>query len=61
MRTHPSHHRERSHTGKDGVHRTLTLKQTGARWRVKRLERMAALCCLWYSDQFDAYWKKAAG
>jgi hypothetical protein len=39
----------------------LRLKQTGARWRVKRLERMAALCCLHYSDQFDAYWKKAAG
>jgi hypothetical protein len=37
------------------------LKQTGARWRIKRLERMAALCCLWYSDLFDAYWKKAAG
>jgi hypothetical protein len=37
------------------------LKQTGARWRVKRLERMAALCCLHYGDQFDAYWKKAAG
>jgi hypothetical protein len=39
----------------------LRLKQTGARWRVKRLERMAALCCLWYSDLFDAYWKKATG
>lgn len=37
------------------------LKQTGARWRVRRLERMAALCCLDYSDQFEAYWKKAAG
>jgi hypothetical protein len=37
------------------------LKQTGARWRVKRLERMAALCCLHYGDQFDAYWKKATG
>lgn len=37
------------------------LKQTGARWRVKRLERMAALCCLWYSDLFDSYWKSAAG
>ncbi len=37
------------------------LKQTGARWRVRRLERMAALCCLVYSDQFDAYWKKNAG
>jgi len=39
----------------------LRLKQTGARWRVKRLERMAALCCLHYGDQFDAYWKKLAG
>jgi hypothetical protein len=37
------------------------LKQTGARWKVRRLERMAALCCLAYGDQFDAYWKKAAG
>jgi hypothetical protein len=37
------------------------LKQTGARWKVRRLERMAALCCLSYSDQFAAYWKKAAG
>lgn len=37
------------------------LKQTGARWRVRRLERMAALCCLHYGDQFEAYWKKAAG
>ncbi len=37
------------------------LKQTGARWKVRRLERMAALCCLAYSEQFEAYWKKAAG
>ncbi len=37
------------------------LKQTGAWWRVRRLERMAALCCLHYGDQFEAYWKKAAG
>lgn len=37
------------------------LKQTGARWRVRRLERMASLCCLTYGDQFDAYWKQAAG
>ncbi len=34
------------------------LKQTGARWKVRRLERMAALCCLHYSDLFDAYWKE---
>lgn len=39
----------------------LRLKQTGARWRIKRLDRMAALCCTWYSDLFDAYWKIAAG
>jgi hypothetical protein len=37
------------------------LKQTGARWKVRRLERMAALCCLHYGDQCEAYWKKAAG
>lgn len=36
------------------------LKQTGARWRVRRLERMASLCCLIYGDQFDAYWRQAA-
>ncbi len=37
------------------------LKQTGARWRIKCLERMAALCCLHYEgDQFDAYWKNTA-
>jgi hypothetical protein len=39
----------------------LRLKQTGARWTIRRLERMAALCCLRYSDLFDAYWKKEAG
>src|SRR5262249_8417190 len=37
------------------------LKQTGARWKVRRLERMAALCCLYYGDQLETYWKKAAG
>jgi hypothetical protein len=37
------------------------LKQTGARWRVRRVERMASLCCVLYSEQWDAYWKKAAG
>jgi hypothetical protein len=37
------------------------LKKTGARWKVRRLERMAALCRLAYCDQFDAYWKQAAG
>jgi hypothetical protein len=28
------------------------LKQTGARWKVRRLERMAAVCCLAYGEQF---------
>jgi hypothetical protein len=35
------------------------LKQTGARWRVQRVNRMANLCCLIYSDHWDAYWKAA--
>lgn len=39
----------------------LRLKQTGARWRVRRVERMASLCCVLYGDQWDAYWKKAVG
>lgn len=33
------------------------LKQTGARWRVRRVNRMASLCCLIYSDHWDSYWK----
>jgi len=37
------------------------LKQPGARWKVRRLERMAAVCCLDYGDQLEAYWKKVAG
>lgn len=37
------------------------LKQTGARWRVRRLERLASLCCLVYADQLDAYWRQVAG
>jgi hypothetical protein len=32
------------------------LKQTGARWKFRRVNRMATLCCLMYSDQWDAYW-----
>jgi hypothetical protein len=39
----------------------LRLKQTGARWKVRRVEHMAALCCLCYGDQWDAYWKTATG
>ncbi len=35
------------------------LKQTGARWKVRRVERMAALCAVQASDQWDAYWAAA--
>jgi len=36
------------------------LKQTGARWRVRRADRMATLCGVIYSDLWDTYWHKAA-
>jgi hypothetical protein len=32
------------------------LKQTGARWKVPRVNRMATLCAILYSDHWDAYW-----
>jgi hypothetical protein len=32
------------------------LKQTGARWKLPRVNRMATLCAILYSDQWDAYW-----
>ena len=32
------------------------LKQTGARWQVDNVNRMAELCCLTYSDHRDLYW-----
>jgi hypothetical protein len=32
------------------------LKQTGARWRVRRVNRMANLCCLVYSHGWKDYW-----
>lgn len=32
------------------------LKQTGARWKVRRVERMATLCAVQASEQWDAYW-----
>jgi hypothetical protein len=34
------------------------LRQTGARWRVRRVNRMAVLCCLLYSEHWDAYWTR---
>jgi hypothetical protein len=36
------------------------LKQTGARWRIRRVERMAALSCLLYGNQWDTYWSSIA-
>jgi hypothetical protein len=36
------------------------LKQTGARWRIDRANRMAGLCALKYSDQWPTYWSTAA-
>jgi hypothetical protein len=35
------------------------LKQTGARWRVRRAERMATLCGLLYADLWETYWSTA--
>jgi hypothetical protein len=32
------------------------LKQTGARWAVENVNKMAELCCLTYSDQWALYW-----
>jgi len=36
------------------------LKQTGARWKVRRVERMATLCAVQASDQWLTYWQHAA-
>lgn len=36
------------------------LKQTGARWRVRRVNRMAGLCAVMYSEQWNHYWKTLA-
>ena len=35
------------------------MKQTGARWRVRRANRQAGLCSLMYSDQWTTYWEMA--
>ncbi len=32
------------------------LKQTGARWRIRRVNRMAGLCANMYSRQWNDYW-----
>jgi hypothetical protein len=35
------------------------LKQTGARWRIRRLNAMASLCAIRYSGHWKLYWKTA--
>ena len=35
------------------------LKQTGAKWRVLRVNRMATLCAVLYGDQWNLYWNTA--
>jgi len=35
------------------------LKQTGARWRVRRVNNMAILCAVLYGRQWKAYWNYA--
>ena len=54
---------DRQRDGGGGVqdgHRQAAEADRGA-VEARRLERMAALCCLGYGDQFDAYWRRAAG
>ncbi len=33
------------------------MKQTGARWRVRRANRMATLCCTFHGDTWTPYWQ----
>jgi hypothetical protein len=35
------------------------LKQTGAQWKVRRLNRMTILCAVRYCDQWNEYWIQA--
>jgi len=35
------------------------LKQTGARWRPDRDNKMGVICSIFYGDQWDDYWKYA--
>ena len=34
------------------------MKQTGARWRVRRANRMATLCCTFHGDTWAPYWDR---
>ena len=35
------------------------LKQTGAKWRLRRVNNMATLCAVLYGNQWNAYWNYA--
>jgi hypothetical protein len=35
------------------------LKQSGARWNVDRLNEMAVLCSVHYSELWEKYWMQA--
>jgi hypothetical protein len=43
-------------SGKQGIGRRM--KQTGARWRVRRANRMATLCCTLHGDTWKPYWEQ---
>lgn len=68
FRSHTRHtdYRERLQNGQtigsglvEGACKTVVgrrLKQTGARWRIRRVENMAVLSSLLYGDQWKTYW-----
>ena len=35
------------------------LKQTGAKWKRERVDRMGIICSIYYGDQWNDYWKTA--
>jgi len=37
------------------------MKQTGARWRIRRANRMATLCCALHGDTWKPYWEQRLG
>ncbi len=47
----------------EGAGKTIVgrrLKHGGARWLVPRVENLAALCCLFYSDEWESFWNTDA-
>jgi len=68
---HHLHYRERLASGQsigsgqvEGACKNLIgrrLKQTSARWKPRRVNRMAGLCSIMYSHQWNAYWNPKTG